>query len=100
MINRKIVKDGFRKKKLETYVIDGMTYRKSNNRIIYDPKIHYNHGKRWTIMELAKLVQLKSEYTFSEIALMLGRTHDSCSEKYSKIKRNNEIEFYQKIKVA
>ena len=91
------VKSGFSKENLETYEKDGIIYRKSNGRMIYNPEFHDNYGKKWTKEELAYIAQMRPGTTWPNIGLALGRTQDSCSAMYYKMKKLGRLEYYKNL---
>lgn len=93
----KIVKSGFSKEGLETYEIDGIRYRTSNNRMLYHPEYHDRHGEPWEKDELIDLVNLREAMKWHDISLALGRTHDVCANKYYELKRKGLIEYYKNL---
>ena len=94
MIN---VKSGFAKENLETYEVDGIKYRKSNKRMIYNPEFHDNYGKKWTKEDLAYIAQMRPGTTWRDIGMALGRTEDSCSDRYYKMKKQGRLEYYKNL---
>lgn len=93
-------KSGFAKDNLETYEVDGVRYRKSNNRMVYDPEYHENYGKRWTDEDLAYLVQMRPGTKWADISLALGRTHDTCADKYYKLKKAGKLDYYKSLDIC
>lgn len=63
--------------------------------IKYNPQIHYNHNKPWTILELAYLCTFYKRGERKNISLALGRTEKAISSKYYQLKKNKEIEIYR-----
>ena len=92
-------KSGFSKVNTEIYEVDGVKYRKSNNRMIYDPEFHENHGKRWSEEDKAYLVQMRPAMKWNDLSLALGRTIDTCFHKYSQIKKQGKLEYYKDLEI-
>lgn len=90
-------KSGFSKENLETYEVDGIKYRKSNHRMIYNPEFHENHGKRWSEEDKAYLVQMRPAMKWAYLSLALGRTHDVCADKYYELKKQGKLEYYKNL---
>ena len=93
-------KSGFAKENLEVYEIDGVKYRKSNRRMIYNPEYHDAYGKRWTDEELAYIAQMRPHTQWADISLALGRTHDTCANKYYEIKKQGKLEYYKNLEIS
>lgn len=92
-------KSGFSKANTEVYEIDGVKYRKSNKRMVYDPEFHDNHGKRWSEEDKAYLVQMRPAMKWKDLSLALGRTHDVCLYKYNQIKKQGKLKYYKNLDI-
>lgn len=95
----KVVKSGFAKVDLDVYEVDGIKYRKSNRRMVYNPEFHDNYGKKWTDEELAYIAQMRPVMEWADISLALGRTHDTCANKYYKMKKQGKLDYYKKLEI-
>lgn len=92
-------KSGFAKVNTEIYEVDGVKYRKSNNRMVYDPEFHENHGKIWSEEDKAYLVQMRPAMKWNDLSLALGRTLDTCFYKYNQIKKQGKLEYYKNLEI-
>lgn len=84
--------------KAESYEVDGIKYRKSNRRMIYDPDFHENHKEKWSKEELIYIAQMRPGTQWSNIAMALGRTQDSCMQMYYKLKKLGRLNYYKNFK--
>lgn len=92
-------KSGFAKEGLEIYEVDGVKYRKSNKRMIYDPEFHDAYGQRWTDEELSYIAKMRPAMKWIDISLALGRTHETCAGKYYKMKKEGKLEYYKNLDI-
>lgn len=81
------------------YIIDGLKYTNGGTRLTYTPDIHENHGKMWTDEEKAYLVQMKIKFneSYATISAALGKTYASCSDRFMRLKKLNQIDKYLKM---
>ena len=84
--------------KAELYELDGIKYRKSNRRMIYNQEFHDNHKEKWSKEELVYIAQMRPATQWSSIAMALGRTQDSCMQMYYKIKKLGRLNYYKNFK--
>lgn len=80
-----------------TYVEDGIEYTASNHRMRYNPEFHENHGKPFTVKELAYMCAMWDGMKKADIAMALGRTHGTVLSKVYQLKKNGQFEHYRKM---
>lgn len=81
----------------ETYEKEGIKYTSSNHRMRYNPEFHENHGKPFTVKELAYMCSMWEGTKKADIALALGRTHGTVLSKVYSLKKSGQFEHYKKI---
>lgn len=78
----------------QTYVEDGLEYTSSNKRMRYNPEFHENHGKPFTVKELAFMCSSWDGMKKVDIAAALGRTHGTVLSKAYNLKKTGQFEHY------
>jgi hypothetical protein len=63
----------------------------------YNPELHFNHGKPWTVQDLAFMCSRWEKMRKEDIALTLGRTHQTVLSKADKLRVSGDFEIYKKI---
>lgn len=81
----------------EFYVEEGIEYTASNHRMRYNPEFHENHGKPFTVKELAYMCSMWDSMKKADIAMALGRTHGTVLSKAYSLKKNGQFEYYKKL---
>lgn len=81
----------------KVFLVDGIEYLESNHRMRYNPEFHDRHGEKWDDDELAYLCQRKGKDKYADIALALGRTTGTCSDRYLMLKKKGIIEHYKNL---
>ena len=81
----------------DIYVREGIEYSVSNNRMKYNPEFHENHKKPYTLKELAYMCAMWDSMKKADIALALGRTHNTVLSKVHKLRKNGEFEHYKEL---
>ncbi|MFJ5716566.1 DNA-entry nuclease [Neobacillus sp. NPDC093127] len=78
------------------YIREGIEYTASNHRMKYNPEFHENHGKPFTVKELAFLCSSWEGMKKADIAMALGRTHGTVLSKAYELKRKGQFEYFKK----
>ena len=82
------------------YLKDGIEYSTSNKRMTYNPEFHENHGKPYTVKELAYLCSMWDTMKKADIAMALGRTHSTVLTKAYYLKKIGQFEHYKKLDIS
>lgn len=64
-------------------------------KLSYDPSLHYNHGKPWTLREVEYLCGMIGFMKYADISLALGRTQKTCETKVYDLRRMGEFNNYK-----
>jgi hypothetical protein len=84
---------------IRTYMDEGIDYTASNRRMRYNPEFHENHGKPFTVKELAYLCSMWSGMKKADIAMALGRTHGTILSKAYYLRKTGQFEHYKNLEV-
>jgi|GEM_PF-1400546 len=68
-------------------------------RIKYNPQIHKNHGKEYTVSELAYLCKYYQKGNTKTLSMDLGRTETSIQYQLSKLRRTGQFDFFKNLKI-
>lgn len=74
-----------------------LRYTNGGKRLAYHPDYHPNHGKEWTVKELAYLCHFYETVKLKDLAIDLGRTHATIAQKKMIIERQGLFEMYRKM---
>lgn len=69
-------------------------------RMKYHPDFHHNHGKEYTVKELAYLCKYYSRGNIKTLAMDLGRTETSIQHQVSKLRKKGLFDFYKNLEVG
>ena len=69
---------------------------KNSTRLMYNAELFPNHGTRWSLEDDIDLVGYRQSMKWEDIALMLGRTPGTCTERLRVLKRKGKYELYLK----
>ena len=76
---------------------NGHAYTASNSRLRFDPELHENHGKPFTVSELVFLCSSWSSMKKADIAAALGRTHGTVLSKAYSLRKNGQFTHFEKL---
>lgn len=68
-----------------------------HGRMTFHKDYHPNHKAKWSFEELAYLATFYEHDGRNHVGLALGRTDSTVSDKYSELKRSNQLEKYKKF---
>lgn len=68
-----------------------------HGRICYNPELHYNHGKVWTVGELAFMCSSWAGMKKRDIALALGRTEMTVLNRKKELVKEGQFEHYRQL---
>lgn len=78
-------------------VIEGIEYTASNKRMKYNPDFHENHGKPFTVKDLAYMCSMWDSMKKADIAMALGRTHSTVLNKAHSLKKTGQFDYFKNI---
>jgi hypothetical protein len=82
---------------IATYIVDDLEYTTSNHRLRFSPEFHENHGKPFTVKELAYLCIMWESMKKADIAMALGRTHGTVLSKAYMLKKTGQFNHFKLI---
>lgn len=68
-----------------------------SKRLIYNPEIHFNHYKEWTIKDLIYLCGVYDIDKKKDLSIALGRTEVSIFEKANVLRKQGLFEKYKEM---
>lgn len=56
----------------------------------YDPNLHFNHGKPWSIQDQKYLIKFHKD-KYADLSLSLGRTYKTIADRIYNLRKTGEI---------
>lgn len=69
----------------------------SAGRMKYHPEYHHNHGKPYTIQELAYICSMYESATRRQVSMAVGRTEGTVAQLVQILRKRNQFEFYKNL---
>ena len=76
---------------------DGFFYSISQRQFIYNPELHENHNKPYTVSDLAYICSVWDSKKKNDIALAMGRTNASLRMKVQFLRKEGLFEHYKQL---